>query len=124
MNQALLESFVCPICIETCNEAVQASCCKSLYCKECTQKLSKKCALCMQICRFEKSIQARRLINMLEATCECGYKCMRSDLSLHRQRCIKRTKAYSKLNPQLKYLFFKNVLFFIYIVFFFIYFYE
>jgi hypothetical protein len=89
MNQAQLDTLTCPICLEYCQEAVSSSCCKTIYCRNCTIELA-NCSMCRAVCRFEDAFLARRLIDMIQVRCDCGYKCARVDLETHKKiSCLK-----------------------------------
>ena len=87
MNSALLDSFVCPICLDYSVDPVTSSCCEAIYCKECVKNI-KRCSICRtENCEFKESLFAKRLINTIEAVCDCGYKCTRGDLNEHQKKC-------------------------------------
>ena len=88
MNQSQLETLVCPICLEYSEEAVISSCCNAVYCRNCVANLN-QCPICRAVhCQFNEAILARRLINMIEIRCDCGYKCARVELSTHKKSCV------------------------------------
>ena len=90
MNQAQLHTLICPICLEYSQEAVSSSCCKTIYCRDCAQALANNCSMCRAVCHFDDNILAKRLIDMIEVTCDCGYKCARGNLEVHKiNSCIK-----------------------------------
>lgn len=87
MNKSLLDTFLCPICFDYCNNPVNSTCCEALYCKSCSENLD-RCSICRSDCEFIKSGFANRLIKMIETNCEhCGYKCTRGDLEHHLKKC-------------------------------------
>jgi hypothetical protein len=88
MDNEILESFNCPICLDVCNDPVESSCCKNLYCLDCSNSLNSECSFCRKRCRFERSILAKRLIDKLPLTCEyCKLKTCRGNLRSHYNSC-------------------------------------
>jgi hypothetical protein len=45
MNQALLDSLMCPICLDYAKSPMSTSCCSQVYCEQCILQLD-KCATC------------------------------------------------------------------------------
>lgn len=86
MNKSLLDSLICPICLDYSENPVNATCCEAIYCKECSKGLS-ACSMCRAKCEFKESLFAKRLINTIEDQCECGYKCSRGDMNEHKKKC-------------------------------------
>ena len=88
MNKTIVESLKCPICLDYCEDPVNSTCCESIFCKKCIQGMS-NCAMCRKKCQFQESTFARRLVNLIETNCECGYKFPRGNLEDHKKRCKK-----------------------------------
>ena len=88
MANEIEESFNCPICLDVCNDPVESSCCKNLFCLECSSSLNSECSFCRKNCRFERSTLARRLIDKLPLSCEhCKLKTCRGNLQSHYNNC-------------------------------------
>ncbi len=85
-NSALLGSFICPICLDYSENPVNSSCCEAIYCKDCVKDIQ-TCSMCRSKCVFKESLFAKRLINAIEVSCDCGYKCTRGDLNEHQNKC-------------------------------------
>ena len=87
MNNEMIESLTCPICLDTCNDPVESSCCKNLYCKSCSDELT-QCSYCRKNCLFERSTLAKRLIDKIPLNCEhCKQKTTKGNLELHYIHC-------------------------------------
>lgn len=88
MDNEILESFNCPICLDICKDPVESSCCKNLFCEACSDSLNNECSFCRKRCKFEKSILAKRLIDKLPSSCEyCKLKTTRGNLLAHYKNC-------------------------------------
>ena len=88
MSQDILDSLVCPICFEYCQDVMESNCCHKLFCKKCTDPLNNACPLCRAKCTFSKSIVAQRLINMVPTECiHCKNKFNIGDIEQHENNC-------------------------------------
>ncbi|ESO97596.1 hypothetical protein LOTGIDRAFT_181575, partial [Lottia gigantea] len=88
------DHFVCPICIEFAEDAVETTCCHNIYCHACITSIHKdECPTCRASkpkYKFEVSHLARRLIGGMEMTCPfgCGTVVPRSEKKGHELTCI------------------------------------
>lgn len=82
----------CPICLDLCNDPVEAHCCHSIYCKACAISIKSKCSLCKsQIFQFSSSIISKRMLDSIPVECDyCKEKSTRGNLESHLKRCPKR----------------------------------
>jgi hypothetical protein len=64
----LEEGLTCPICLDTCKDAVHCSQCQNVFCLECTSSIP-TCPVCRAKRNFVPSLLARRLIGSIPQTC-------------------------------------------------------
>ena len=87
MNKAILDTLICPICLDYSAYPVSSSCCQAVYCKKCIETFQ-NCPVCRVKCQFNESVLADRLIKMIETNCDsCDYKCTRGDIDEHKLKC-------------------------------------
>ncbi len=88
MSQGILDSLMCPICYEYCQDVIESNCCHQLFCKKCTDPLENKCPLCRATCKFTKSIIAQRMINLVPTECVfCKNKFNYGEIKQHHEKC-------------------------------------
>jgi len=83
--------FECAICLDVCDNAVESSCCCTLYCKKCTHSL-KTCPGCRaNDFNVVPSRLARKIIGRLKMACKlCGLSIQRDSVADHHKVCEKR----------------------------------
>ncbi|KAL0219152.1 hypothetical protein P9112_004805 [Eukaryota sp. TZLM1-RC] len=81
----------CPICLEVLQDAIEASCCHSLFCQDCV--VVDKCPSCRSSFNSFPNHPIRRLVAGLAATCSlCHYNTTRGDFTIHFKKCPKRKR--------------------------------
>jgi hypothetical protein len=79
--------FLCNICLNICENAVQTTCCHNLFCKQCileSFKYSKKCPMCREELNYVPCIIIRKLIGSIEEDCPlCGFKEKKINMAIH-----------------------------------------
>jgi len=86
--------FECSICLDICENAVESSCCCTLYCKKCTLGLV-QCPVCRENdLNIVPSRLARKIIGRLKIACKlCGLSIQRDSVADHLKVCEKRQLA-------------------------------
>ncbi|CAE8645331.1 unnamed protein product [Polarella glacialis] len=96
-QEDLSAQFVCPICLEVCEDAVETPCCHNLFCYSCL--LSKehhieKCPICKRVLQAGSvcaNVPVRRMISDLPCSCRldgCDARGLRRrDLTQHEVQC-------------------------------------
>lgn len=85
MSEEILDSLVCGICLDYCNDAMETSCCHKLYCNRCIMQIDSKCPICRKKCHYTRSIVAQRMINSLPIECPyCKNKFARDQIENHK----------------------------------------
>ncbi|XP_065055130.1 uncharacterized protein LOC135683713 [Rhopilema esculentum] len=86
----IIEGFACLICLETAEEAVETSCCHSIYCEKCLSAVKGTCPQCRKQFTVDIAHAVRRLIGNLPTQCSfdgCTAKVTRSERKDHEKRC-------------------------------------
>ena len=80
--------FECPICLDICKEAVEATCCDTLFCEACSNALT-ECPTCRQIdFKAVPNKFARKCIGRMKIACDkCGASIQRNSVYEHLQVC-------------------------------------
>ncbi|KAL0225866.1 hypothetical protein P9112_013190 [Eukaryota sp. TZLM1-RC] len=84
--------FECSICMEVLHDAVEISCCNTLFCSECAKVDS--CPSCRSSAfKLNPCLPIRRIIGNLSVTCcMCDYATTRSEYAAHYRQCPSRVK--------------------------------
>ncbi|XP_057306330.1 E3 ubiquitin-protein ligase NRDP1-like [Hydractinia symbiolongicarpus] len=84
-------SFICAICLEIADEAVETNCCHHLFCERCLNgMLERPCPHCRKNLKVEVAHFARRIIGNMMVECKhsgCELKISRSELEQHQSKC-------------------------------------
>eukprot|EP00930_Biecheleria_cincta_P035756 TRINITY_DN24575_c0_g1_i1.p1 TRINITY_DN24575_c0_g1~~TRINITY_DN24575_c0_g1_i1.p1 ORF type:complete len:791 (-),score=106.13 TRINITY_DN24575_c0_g1_i1:141-2480(-) len=95
-EEDLSSQFLCPICLEVCDEAVETPCCHNLFCQHCLLSAEhhiEKCPLCkckLQTANVVANVPVRRMISDLPCRCRfqgCSAKLRRRERLLHEVQC-------------------------------------
>ena len=85
------DRWICPICLDIFQDAVETPCCHNLFCEGCIRN-TRSCPLCNQriVGALRPNIPIRRLVLELSVACPnqpCGQKVKRCDLERHLETC-------------------------------------
>ncbi|KAK6190887.1 hypothetical protein SNE40_002658 [Patella caerulea] len=92
------DNFICAICLEVADAAVETSCCHHIFCESCLDRLQDNaCPTCRARYTATPSFLARRIIGGLEIECiyNCGIKLTRSEKKSHELTCPKKVFSCS-----------------------------
>ncbi|KAL0214704.1 hypothetical protein P9112_006888 [Eukaryota sp. TZLM1-RC] len=82
----------CPICLDVLQDAIEASCCHSLFCQDCA--VVDKCPSCRSSFKSSANHPIRRMVAGLATTCSlCNYNTTRGEFAVHFRRCPKRARS-------------------------------
>lgn len=100
MAAKIEDEFLCPICLEVAEDAVETECCNHAYCEEHATTIAAgggACPTCRKTpFRYRPAIIVRRLIGNLPAECPfCkSTTIQRGNLEDHKKSCAKRPSTY------------------------------
>lgn len=84
------DRWICPICLDVYQDAVETPCCHNLFCEKCIGN-TRSCPLCnMRMGSLKPNIPIRRLILELQIKCpnqNCKKNIKRCDLDRHMEAC-------------------------------------
>ena len=106
MAAKIEDEFLCPICLELAEDAVETECCNHAYCEEHAKTIAAgggTCPTCRTTpFRYKSAIMVRRMINNL--TTECPFckssNVQRGNLEDHKRICLKRPSVDRAPAPQ------------------------
>jgi len=85
------DAFICSICLEVANNAVETSCCHHVFCETCLSRmLGRECPQCRATFQVLVSHIARRIIGNMPVACiykKCGQTLTRSTAKDHERLC-------------------------------------
>lgn len=107
-ERQLLESLMCPICIDYADQPVECVMCGNIFCKVCVgfgnnQTIVKRCPMCMKDAHFKESLLARKLLNNIPVKCtNCETVLTQGELKLHLTKCLPSLLECNKCRQKIK----------------------
>lgn len=85
------DRWLCPICLDIFQDAVETPCCNNLFCVDCIRQ-TRQCPLCNQriVGQLKPNIPIRRLVMELSIACtneQCSEIVRKCDIEKHLQKC-------------------------------------
>ena len=83
-----IQDLSCSICLDICEDAMEATCCGILFCQRCVPNM-KDCPVCRAYpLNVSVSRSMRKMIGKLEVACSlCSAQVQRSNLADHKKVC-------------------------------------
>lgn len=89
-GRVALEELNCGVCFELLQDAVEASCCSTLFCLPCIERNARKCPNCRKLAEWAVNQPIRRLIAKKPARCtyeECNAWSTLGEIEQHLIKC-------------------------------------